>query len=48
MVGDFPGDPVVENPPCSAGVWGSSPGEGTKIPHATEQLDTRAPTREDQ
>ena len=33
--GDFPGGPVVKNPPCNAGDAGSIPGQGTKIPHAT-------------
>ena len=27
---DFPGGPVVKNPPCSAGDVGSIPGQGTK------------------
>ena len=36
--GDFPGGPVVKNPPCDAGVKGLIPGQGTKIPHAMEQL----------
>ena len=31
---DFPGGPVVKNPPSNAGDTGS-PGGGTKIPHAT-------------
>ena len=31
---DFPGDPVVETSPSSAGSVGSIPGQGTKIPHA--------------
>ena len=38
---DFPGSPVVKNPPCNAGDAGSIPGQGshrpqvaTKIPHA--------------
>ena len=29
---DFPGGPVVKNPPCSAGEVGLIPGQGTKIP----------------
>ena len=33
--GDFPGGPVVKNPPCHAGDAGSIPGQGTKIPHAS-------------
>ena len=36
--GDFPGGPVVENPPSNAGDAGSIPGWGTKIPHAIRQL----------
>ena len=35
---DFPGGPVIKNPPCDAEDTGSAPGRGTKIPHATEQL----------
>ena len=35
---DFPGGPVVKNPPSNAGDVGSIPGQGTKIPHATGQL----------
>ena len=35
---DFPGGPVVKNPPSSAGDVGSIPGQGTKIPHAIKQL----------
>ena len=31
---DFPGGPVVENPPSNAEDTGSIPGQGTKIPHA--------------
>ena len=29
--GDFPGGPVVKNPPSNAGDNGSIPGQGTKI-----------------
>ena len=36
--GDFPGGPVVKNPPSSAGDVGSIPGRGIKIPHAVEQV----------
>ena len=32
--GDFPGGPVVENLLSIAGDAGSTPGQGTKIPHA--------------
>ena len=42
---DFPGGPVVENSPCSAGDTGLIPGQGTKIPHAAEQLGPRATIR---
>ena len=44
----FPGGPVVESPPCHARDMGLIPGQGTKIPHDTEQLSlwaaTKAPT----
>ena len=43
---DFPGSPVVKNPPCNAGNAGVIPGQGTKIPHAVEQLNTHAVTTE--
>ena len=39
---DFPGGPVVKNPPSNAGDASSSPGLGTKIPHAAGQLSPRA------
>ena len=29
---DFPGGPVVKDPPCNAGDMGLIPGQGTKIP----------------
>ena len=35
---DFPGGPMVKNLPYNAGDMGSIPGQGTKIPHAGEQL----------
>ena len=41
---DFPGGPVVKNPPSNAGDMGSIPGQGTKIPHATGQLSPHATT----
>ena len=41
---DFPGSPVVKNPPSNAGV--SIPGRGTKIPHAVGQLSLCATTTE--
>ena len=31
---DFPGGPVVKNPPSNARDAGSIPGQGTKTPHA--------------
>ena len=43
---DFPGGPVVKNPLSNAGDTGSSPGRGTKIPHAAEQLSLHTTTRE--
>ena len=42
---DYPGGPVVKNPPCNAGDLGSIRGWGTKIPHATEQLSLHVATR---
>ena len=33
-LGDFPGGPVVETSPSSAGGAGLIPGRGAKIPHA--------------
>ena len=44
--GEFPGGPVVKNPPCNAGDTGSILGWGTKILHATEQLSPRAASTE--
>ena len=35
---DFPGGPVVKNPPSNAEDEGLIPGQGTKIPHTVEQL----------
>ena len=43
---DFPGGPVVKNPPSNVGDKGSIPGRGTKIPHAVEQLSLRTSTTE--
>ena len=43
--GDFPGGPVVKNPPSSAGASSSIPGSGTKIPRAMGQLHPRAATK---
>ena len=41
---DFPGGPVVKNPPYAAGDTVSIPGQGTKIPHAAGQLSLCATT----
>ena len=38
---DFPGGLMINNPLSKAGVSGSTPGKGTKIPHASEQLSPR-------
>ena len=46
MHGDFPGGPVVKNPPSNAGDADSIPGWGTKTPHAEGQLSPRATTTE--
>ena len=35
IIWDFPGGPVIENPPSNAGDAGLIPGQGTKIPRAT-------------
>ena len=44
---DFPGGPVVENPPSNAGDMNLISGWGTKIPHAVGQLSLCTTTRED-
>ena len=43
---DFPGGPVVKNPPSSAGDTGSAPGQETKIPRAAGQLSPCSTTPE--
>ena len=43
---DFPGIPVVKNPPSNAGDIGSIPDQGTKIPHAARQLSPWATSTE--
>ena len=43
---DFPGGPGVKNPPSNAEDVGLIPGQGTKIPHAAEQLSLSATTTE--
>ena len=35
ILGDFPGGPIIKNPPCNAGDAGSTPGQGARISHAT-------------
>ena len=39
---DSPGGPVVKILPCNTGYLGLIPGQGTKIPHASEQLTLHA------
>ena len=46
LVQDFPGGPVVESPPSSAGDKDSIPGCGAKIPSAAGQLSLHTTTRE--
>ena len=41
---DFPGGPVVEGLPSSAGAVGFISGQGTKIPHPAGQLSLQATT----
>ena len=43
---DFPGGPVVKNPPCNLEDAGSIPGGGNKIPQATGQLSPCATNTE--
>ena len=43
---DFPGGPVVKNPPSNAGDAGLIPGQGTKTPHTAGQLSPDATTTE--
>ena len=38
---DFPGGPLVKNPPYNAGDVGLIPGQGTEILHAVGQLSPR-------
>ena len=46
QLGDFPGGPVVESPPCNVWDAGSIPGQRTKIPRAMGPLSPRATTAE--
>ena len=43
---DFPGGPVVKNLLSNAGDTGSTPGQGTKIPHAMGKLSLNAANTE--
>ena len=43
---DFPGGSVVKNPPSKVVDTSSSPGQGTKIPHAKGLLSPQATTGE--
>ena len=43
---DFPGGPLVKNPPCIVGNLGSIPGQGTEISHTKEQLNPHTATTE--
>ena len=43
---DFPGDPVVKNPPSNAGDMGSIPGPGTKTTHTSGHLSPCTKTAE--
>ena len=40
---DFPGGPMIQNPPSNAGNVGSIPCQETKMPHAEGQLNPRTP-----
>ena len=46
MSWDFPGSPVVDNLPSSAGHVGLTPRQGTKIPHALGQLSPLAAVKD--
>ena len=46
FIWNFPGGPVVRNPPSNAGDAGLILGWGTKIPHASGQLSLSPKTRE--
>ena len=46
MAGDFPGGPVVKNPPCNAGDVGSIPVGGTEISRDAQQKSSHTTTRE--
>lgn len=40
---EFPGGPVVQNQPCSAGEAGLFPGQGTEVLHAMPQQPKKTP-----
>ena len=44
--GDFPSGPVIKHPPCNAGDSGLIPCQGTRTPHAMEQLKAPVPQLE--
>ena len=44
MLGDFPGGLVIKSLLCNAGEEGSTPGQGTEIPPAVEQISWQAAT----
>ena len=46
QTGGFPGGPVVKTPPSHVGDTGSTPGQGTRIPHSEGQLSPGAPATE--
>ena len=43
---DLPAHPLVKDLPCNTGDSNSTLGQGTKIPYATEQLNSHPETRE--
>ena len=45
---DFPGSPVVKNLPSNARDANSSPGRGTRIPHAARELSPPTATKDPQ
>ena len=46
IAGDDPGHPAVKNPLANAVDAGLIPGQGTKTPHAKEQLSSHTTARE--
>ena len=46
LLGGLPWCPVVKNPPSNTGDTGSIPGQGTKIPHAQEQVSPHTARKE--